>query len=154
MKARDAVAFIGHSLRPVGLDQSVGLQLADGFIVKRTTPQYGPVDGAPYTIVDRIESNAKIVFVASCRIGPEFLSLWDINASTSNRALIVPVGTETETNLYAAALAWIAIATKLGVDGLPVGQAVAAGNVVLQNNGVPESELRFQVIGGTSVRIK
>jgi hypothetical protein len=88
------------------------------------------------------------------RLGNDFLSLWNIDAATTDRALIVPVGTDTETNLYAAARAWRQIVDSLGKQGRTVQQAVDDANFILGTiENVPASVLRFRVIGGANVRL-
>lgn len=153
-KAQDAVGFIGHSVQHPQTGASLGLRLIDAAIVKKTPdPQYG-LPGALNEIVDVIDSNAKVVFIAACELGPLFLSLWNIDDNTTDRALIVPVGSETNTDLFAATIAWKEIVRSLINDRKTVSDAVTSGNFLLQLNGVPASRLRFRVIGGQSVRIR
>ena len=153
-RQQDLVGFIGHSLLTPNPERSVGLKLIDGVIVKRMPPPQIGDPGGLTEIVDRIESKARVIFIGACKLGPEFLSLWDIDQTTTNRALIVPVGSDTNTNLVAAAFVWRVIVDYMGRQGATVQDAVAAGNFKLQLEGVPESELRFQVIGGTGVRLR
>ena len=81
------------------------------------------------------------------------MSLWGIDESTTDRALIVPVGTATATDLHAAALAWIQITKSLAMRRT-VQQAVDDANAILRVSGVPAALRRFGVVGGRNVRIR
>lgn len=145
---RDAVAFIGHSLllEPSG---SVGLVLSGGAIVKQMSPQpIGPFGVENDIRVVQIQTTPKIIFIAACDTRSVFESLWDISASTTNRALIVP--TVPLTDLYWSAQAWRKMADSLS-KGKTVAAAVSDGNAYLAGNQV---NLSFTVIGGSSVRIR
>jgi hypothetical protein len=151
----DAVAFIGHSLTISARPEwnSVGLQLWDGYIVKRMTPDQ-PFGGNTIelnnTIIDTIRVQKKVVFIASCSPGPIFESLFDLGGGVPTRALILPVGDNTQTDLFYSAHAWRLMANALS-RGQTVAQAVEAGNQYLSQN---MQSLRFRVIGKQDVRIR
>ena len=156
-KAQDLVGFIGHSIEypltaehPEWFKTSIGLRLADGTIVKKMSPQFAD-PSLPYDALPSIESNAKVIFVGACRVGELFMSLWNIDDATTDRALIVPDGATVDTDLMAAARAYVRIVQSLAVQGKTVAQAVVDGNNRLAADGF---ELRFRVVGGGSVRIK
>lgn len=86
----------------------------------------------------------------SCKVGPDFLSLWDIDENTANRALIVPTEFNPTGNLLAGSGAWFEMLRALGA-GNTVGQAVAIGNAWLEKS---ENPLRFRVIGSSGVRLR
>lgn len=154
-----ALGFIGHA--PVlGMtdppNTSYGLAFVDKYLVRQHEPQWGHPQGLDKTHVlpGPIPTNAPVIFVAACKPGNTFLELWDIQASTPNRSLIVPVGDHSDTDLYQAAQAWIEILDILSQGGT-VFQAVSRANDVLAN--LIQGPLRFRVIGGDEgrdVRIK
>jgi hypothetical protein len=137
---RGAVAFIGHSvlLPDVG---SVGHEFAD---MSLTLPGYVGLRGEMFNReVSRLRTTARVVFVAACDVKQLYLDLWNFDATSQGQALIVP--TTSDTNLYAASLAWRAIARDLA-QGRTVSEAVAAVNGYM--NSIPDNPLRFELALG------
>lgn len=123
-------------------------------MVKKATPPLqqivSPDPSKINRITERIDSRAKIVFIAACKLGPPFKSLWDITDTTQGRALIVPTDGSIETNLSMASGAWTEISRALS-HGQTAAQAVQAGNLWLQTSG---QTLRFQVVGDGNVKAR
>ena len=90
---------------------SVGLRFTDKSLVKRTSPQqlYFDARGSEpkyNEFIDVLDPKAQVTFIASCEPGTVFRSLWSINESTQDRALVIPEGDEsTSTDLYWSAQA-------------------------------------------------
>ncbi|HSC08396.1 MAG TPA: chitobiase/beta-hexosaminidase C-terminal domain-containing protein [Steroidobacteraceae bacterium] len=150
-KTGNVVAFIGHSVLapPEVGGGSVGLQFRGRYLVKRMEPQvYGAGDPALNEVVDKVESRAKIIFIAACELGERFKSLWGIDENVTDRALIVPQGAGTQADLVHSSGAWLRIAEALA-NGKTASEAVVAANAFLQSQGWV---LRFQVVGGGGVK--
>jgi hypothetical protein len=151
---------------PIRARQS-GIQFFDLDLIKRVgtvleqLPQWvsprGP-DVARY--VDKLSTTAKIVFVASCRVGEEFLSLLNIG---DDRALIVPENPGIDTDLYVSAkYAWPAFVAALS-RGRTIDQAIRAANdscVVANPPDIPDEQKKpvcgvnaivWKKIGGANV---
>lgn len=147
-----AIGFLGHSFLdlncPVGTNppcpkSSVGLWLSDGGTGGQgliATPSLGttqyPVRSYMNAIpVSRIETQAKIVFIAACDTGPVFESLWNIQNGTSGQALIVPIGTDASVIIGHAFSHWEEFVDQL-VNGRNNAQdAVTASNTWLLAQG-------------------
>jgi len=155
-KRVDAIGFVGHSL--VYGEQhptSIGLCFAPSAPNTTTnctvTPDFGLLKapaGTEYTIKDKFPTNAKVIFIGVCDVGPIFESLWNITATTKGQALIVP--TTGDVLLGNAAVAWQVIAQALA-QGNTVQAAVAQGNAYIQQNG---RSGRWMVIGDGNVTIR
>lgn len=154
------VAFIGHSVEESqsGQNHSIGLCFTvnpvgpclDALIKKWEPGDPEPPWGAgPFDReVQRITTQAKIIFVASCNLGEPFKKLWDIDDVTQGRALVV--SPTVETRLDESVIAWMFVAKHL-VQGKTIAQAVAVANQVMENRGRPE---RWEIVGDPNVRIK
>ena len=147
------VAFIGDSVvirndPPGGPPFSAGLHFFDKYLIKYREPidgpQWVPTGQAPENIRReyRLATQAKVVFIASCYIGPEFTDLWGITETTPGRMLIVPVNEDAQTDLLLGAKVWLSIAGSLS-HGLTVGEALRDAN-----EGLPMSQ-QWHRIGGT-----
>jgi hypothetical protein len=166
------VAFIGHSpeiVLPDNTVRSVGLcfWVSDNCIemTPRVDPRYPelaytPIVGA--TLVDKLSTQAKVIFIGECASGPAFQALWDIDENTTQRSLIVPIvdvtkPATTQVNLALAALVWVKIADKL-TSGSTVQQAVSAANAFVDGGNLclhPEQcTTHWKIIGGANVRLK
>ncbi len=158
----DLVAFFGDSIwGPDGQGQltSYGLRLRQKSVVKRWDPQPAdPLDDqlpqkdwTHTKIVDRIESRARIIFVAACTVGPAFMGLWAIDDATPDRVMIVPQDIHAVTNLKDAALTWLDALVYRTNESRRTGRRVSVAwivyhmNTYLQSKGLP---LRFKAIGG------
>jgi hypothetical protein len=106
------------------------------------------------TAVPMIPSQARLVFIASCDVGNELKTWWNIDSNT-NRFLIVPnIQVYQLTDLYWGAQAWKLIAQLLRT-GYTVAEAVAGANQMLVNNG--RANQQYIVVGrngGAGVRIR
>ena len=72
--------------------------------------------------------------LATCFVGEEILSLFDVTAGTADKMLIVPENPNVTTDLvYAARFGWPTIANELSL-GHTVGQAIAKANECLPIN--------------------
>lgn len=157
-----AFVVIGHAeMDPqVTGNPSVGLVMSNGGVMKVTTPLqvYHQTNGSPdpssTTIIETIPSQARIVFVSSCKVGTGFEQWWNIGSNT-NRFLIVPDNHGILlTDLYAGAVAWFTILNALE-DGATVADAVGAANTLLNPNG-GSSNGTYKVIGrngGVGIRV-
>ncbi len=131
------VAFIGHSVSipddPPGRPRfSAGMSFFDKDLIKLREPVDGPQwvgkRGEAYAHREwRLASQAKIVFIASCYIGPEFQDLWGITDTTPGRMLIVPVDQNAQTDLLLGGKVWLSIADSLR-RGQTIGQALSTAN--------------------------
>lgn len=152
-----AVAFIGHSYDialqpPQSGISSVGLcffgtDMNSLPCLAKSLPQ-GQSYPANVTPIDKIRTEARIIFVASCALGDTFESLWDINQATNGRALVV--STNETVDLVHASRAWIEMATELA-SGKNISSAVEGTNSYMASLGLSE---RWEVVGDGSVRIK
>jgi len=158
------VGFIGHSFdvaaQPSGAEISVGLLFGSSALVR--TPDHNNPD-LNYTItngtnpiqVTQINTQAKVVFVGSCFIGPIFEALWNITPSTKGQALIVPIGSQAVILGHALA-AWENILDDLVNKHMTVGDAVNQTNSYLPttlDNNLNHPAEQYQVIGDASVKI-
>lgn len=121
---RDALAFVGHSRyffsQSLG-DYSIGICLIDllnPVLVHCLDKQ--PVPGDPYGFSDlppgdewipKLNSEAKVVFIAACDLTDIFKRFVDINSNTTGRALVV--STSETTYLGTASQFWTIVATDL-----------------------------------------
>jgi hypothetical protein len=160
------VGFIGHSIERADLNTTVGLQFSDRDLIKQRLPLLGEQwTGNPpgrEFYVDKIHSQAKIIFVGSCFLGADFLSLWDITASTPDRVLVVPENPNLTADLYVSAkFAWPAFSAALS-RGKTVDEAIVAANdscVVQHDPDNPNdarpicgiSAVTWRKVGGTNV---
>jgi hypothetical protein len=124
---------------------------------------YIPAAGAE--LVDKLHTDATIMFFAACALRPSFLQpgqegpflqMWDRSRTITNpRAKALIVSNSTATHLALAARVWVAIAAKLAA-GETVGDAVTEVNgdsslfVDPDGNMFPE---RWEVVGDPSIRI-
>jgi hypothetical protein len=150
---------------PTGVrDFSVGVQLFDQDLIKQQSP---PEQGGPQWLnlnrclsnpnlpvqsedcvtyartfarwVDKIYSHAKVIVLATCFVGEEILSLFDVTLNTKDKMLIVPENPSLMTDLvYAAQFGWPTIANELSL-GHTVGEAIKKANQCLpvNDNGTP-----------------
>jgi hypothetical protein len=134
----EVVAFIGHGAfaDDISPETSIGLQFFDRDLLKRENPFFplgqrqwvGP-RGASYGVwVDKVRTHAKIIFIfiSSCLVGPQFLSLWDLPAGG---AIIYSQRTDSYTPLNWGAESWKIIALQLSY-GATVSTAVNAANSI------------------------
>jgi hypothetical protein len=104
--------------------------------------------------IDRIDTKAKVIFVASCKLGAAFKSLWDIQEGTIGRALVVPTSESEETDFGFAIDAWNEMLSNLlDTTDNTLQIAVDTANFLLQRSQVATS-LRFQIIGDPNVKIQ
>lgn len=103
-----------------------------------------------------LSTNAIIVFIGACRIGPPFKLLWNINEQTTGKALIFPSVSQ-EVYRGHAVTAWANILDELVNGGKTVGDAVKDTDAYLLTltdvNGKKVTE-QWQVIGDSSVKFK
>lgn len=129
----DALVFLGHSQLEAGEhSQSVGLRFASP---NAEMPWYNEVlmpfpydplfSGGIQRNVERIETDAKVVFIGSCHLGPKFKQLWAINENTIGQALVT--SPTPDTRLGVAAEAWILLLARLN-NGEDLATAVASVN--------------------------
>jgi hypothetical protein len=170
-----AIGFLGHSLldrycpggpnSPCLYTYSVGLLLSDGGTASQAlvattslgTAQYPVHTYANATAVSQIETQAKVVFIAACDIGPVFESLWNIQTGTTNQALIVPVETENDIIIGHTFKYWEQLLNQLTNGSSSVQSAVTYSNAWLLSQGTdidnqPITE-QWQIIGGGNVKI-
>jgi hypothetical protein len=124
-----AVGFIGHSAYVTTSPYySVGLCFYDNCIQLRPNQTYNYTPLGTPVLVDKIQTNAKVFFDASCYVGPAFESLFKLS---KGHALICPSsknpGVESQggANLFAGKDAWLYLATYL-VEGKTVTESVNA----------------------------
>jgi hypothetical protein len=162
-----AVGFIGHSVDVGDNDvnpttfTSIGLSLADANQVLVLPPN----PRTPFTIPEyansitttRIQTEAKVVFIGSCFIGPDFQSLWNIGPSTKGQVMVVPTSAGSSVILGHALVAWDRLLDDLVLQHMTVGSAVTDTNTYLKSlppdvNGNPITE-QWQPVGDSSVKI-
>jgi hypothetical protein len=165
-KPRDALAFVGHSkeYRDANLNlYSVGLCFSDASngvltpcLIKEPEPAdfyYGTQrEPPPNEYVPKLESQAKVVFVAACALTDVFKRFINIHEVTRGRALVV--STSPETLLGTASQFWTFVASDLA-NGLTVGTAVDNATQWFANHpreGIPLPS--YVIIGDRNVRIK
>jgi hypothetical protein len=90
------VAFIGHGIQgsfTPYVGHNVGLTFGDRSLMVKTEPQATPGPGSMYGInywvAQKLQTHATVVFVAACWIHSELINLFDIDADTPDRALVV-----------------------------------------------------------------
>ena len=150
-----AIGFIGHANPYAG--QAIGLCFNPGAPNTPTnctvTSAYKllkPPLGYQYTIVDKFPTNASVVFIAACEVGPVLKSLWGIDESSQGQALIVPTPKSgAAVFLGHAATAWLTILDAL-TKGSNVHDAVDQANTAMKKQGFAE---RWENIGGNNVTI-
>lgn len=111
---------------------SVALRFFDYDLIKRENPFFplgqkqwvGPRGAAYGMWVDKVRTHAKIIFISSCLVGAEFLSLWDV---PQGGAIIYSQRTDNLTPLNWGAESWKIIAIQLS-NGATVSTAVNAAN--------------------------
>jgi hypothetical protein len=169
-----AVGFIGHSLltgnihaiTPECITYSVGLKLYDENLAadpSNATPDCPVENYANSVPVQKLQTQAHIIFIAACDIGPVFKNLWNIHdtvngqGGTKGQALVVPVGEENTVTLGHAVTYWDRLLFDLVVKHMQLGPAVDESNayfLTLGNdvNGKPITE-QWKVIGDGDVTI-
>jgi hypothetical protein len=161
-----AYVVIAHALLdPDPSRPSAGIRTTDGVVVMPRSPQ--PVDpsdtGKPEaqwtrtTVVPALPSKSRIVFIASCKVGPEFEAWWNIDANV-DRYLIAPdLDKGDQIDLYWGAQTWLNIALKLADVTVSLKEAVdyANGRLPRDQNNVPINTYRvYGHNGGVGVYIK
>lgn len=162
-----ALGFAGHSVdyqNSQNVLYSVGLNFSNAVpndllvLPPDNDPTY-PIPTVPNsTMRAQISTDAKVVFLGSCFIVPNFQTWWNITPSTQHRALIVPVRQgNSPVYLGHASSAWAYILQDLfGPGHLTVGEAVKHTNNILatlrneQNHPIQE---RWEVIGDGNVKL-
>jgi hypothetical protein len=181
---RDALALITHSyLEPVpagpppfdGISYSIGLKFADAFLIRspdstQTWLNYGSSfpanpdqNGNFFVFLPQVNTNAKVIFIGACDVLHDVLTgLWNINAQTQGRALVVPdlvasnLANAGLVDLWHATNVWEHKATGL-LAGQTLQQAVDAANAWLLVSGIPTATHpaeTWKIIGDPSVRLK
>jgi hypothetical protein len=168
-KPLDVFGFIGHSfeMSSQGQTTSVGLCF---YIKDSTNPQYKHdciVQHDYFSLFDptldvnipikpedvtKLKTRPKVIFIAACLTQETFKKLWDIDNTTTDRALIVPKINSVDAgsvNLLWGATAWTAILDSL-LKGDSVSVAKDAGNAAALPKG---SLFTWEVIGGQNVTI-
>ena len=125
----DAITFFGHSVIQAG-QGSVGLWFptADPSSTTQVALLGSPAVLPSYPhrrIVPKIATQARVVFIGSCENGPAFRSLWDIDQSTPDRALVTSPTPNVRQGV--AAEAWLIIFRDL-VAGASLQSAVQHAN--------------------------
>jgi hypothetical protein len=133
-----AFGFMGHSAVELASDRSnfsVGLILADHPLQASTDLSEPPYIITQYTPdavqVKRIDTQAKVVFMAACDIGPVFEKLWNITNGTTGQVLVVPVGDETQVRGGHAVAYWGQLLYELIVNHENAGVAINTANKLL-----------------------
>jgi hypothetical protein len=124
-----AVGFIGHSwlsgqlpygsiglsFDPSGRSCNASMKPNEGPLIKQTGTIVKVEDSCgnvvPARLWPRIETQARVIFVAACALTDVFRSLWDIDMGTDDKALLVTE--DNHTNLAFAKDVWREIAGQL-----------------------------------------
>ena len=162
-----AVGFIGHSVdvqipnsSPAQF-YSVGLSfnLANEVLVlpPNSNPPFPVPAYANSTTTTQILTQAKVVFIGACFIGPTFQSIWNINNQTTGKAMIVLQNPYSTTYLGHALTTWAHLLDDLILLHMNVQAAVNETNAYLLTlppdvNNHPVTE-QWQVIGDGNVKI-
>lgn len=154
-KPLSAIGFIGHSLDDVNAQNqvySVGLGFFDKSLAAapNNDPQFPVHQYANTVTTPQIQTEAKVVFIGSCFIGPPFLSLWNIQSGTTGKALIVPQGSS-QVLLGHALTAWAHLLDDLILKQQKVQDAVSETNQFLR--GLPGVTEQWQIVGDGNVKI-
>jgi hypothetical protein len=153
-----AIGFIGHSVDVQVGDTnqfySVGLSfnLANEVLVLPPNPN-PPFPVPQYqnsTTTAQIQTQAKIVFIGACFIGPTFQSIWNINGQTLGRAMVVPQSSQVI--LGHAVVAWGHLLDDLILQHMKVQDAVNETNKYLLT--LPGVTEQWQVVGDGNVKIE
>jgi hypothetical protein len=100
----------------------------------------------------QINTEARVVFIGACDVGPIFKNLWNIQTGTTGHALIVPSTEEAKVLLGHAATYWTHLLFDLVVQHMKVQAAVTESNQWLISLGSAYTE-QWQVIGDGNVTI-
>lgn len=164
----ELVGVIAHAVERPDDHKSVGLSLYDLDLIKRRNDGFGPqwVGSRGEAVafrVDKVSTTAKIIFVGSCFVGPDFLSLFNMTENTPDRVMIVPTNPNVTTDLFVSAkYAWPAFVRALS-QGKSIDQAIveADNSCVVENPpGTPPDQIRpvcginaikWRRIGGANV---
>ena len=84
------VGFIGHSIEDPNTGLSVGICFADSNCLVEKGANITAPQGLTLVPYLQVPSQSAVLFFASCNAGSAFDSLWGIQSSTKQRALIVP----------------------------------------------------------------
>jgi hypothetical protein len=146
------LACIDGGAPPCGAEYSIGLQLSDGtpggkngFIASPAmgTSQYpvapACVQGKSFPIchpnavsaTSAIQTQARVIFIGACDIGPVFENLWNISSNTTGQALIVPTTSDELVVIGHGIAEWDAIINLMMNKHQTVFQAVKAANQLL-----------------------
>jgi hypothetical protein len=163
-----AIGFLGDSFFITGNSNipnfSVGLAFqVDGTALVRPSlptdnPQYSTNDST-LQVIDSpsFVTQARVVFVAACYIGPSFEQLWNINSGTIGQVLIVPSNPNSQILMGHAFTAWEELTFDMAVQGMTAQAAVNETNTFLatqhDNLGNPLNE-RYTFIGDGNVKLK
>jgi hypothetical protein len=152
-----AVAFIGDSFLITNPTTnrmfSIGLYLFDRAFAKTGNFQ---LSSSPLRL-SQVPNQARVIFIASCDVGREFISLWGPLPSDGKRALIVPTTAVLNNpsagpvDLLHAKTAWLIIAEKMMVEGTTAAAAVQAANDFMMANFFGE---RWKVVGDDNATLK
>jgi hypothetical protein len=155
-----AVGYVGHSYEPQGT--SVGICFAindssqpqwtsDCIIQSSQRGLFNPGTEVKPEYVDKISTQAKVIYIAACATDTIFRLLWDTTDGTKGKAIILPNATTRSqpVNLVHGAVVWQIVAYHLS-QGETVQASVAAGNVVANSQNFNE---RWTFIGDGNVRI-
>jgi hypothetical protein len=171
----NAIGFIGHSVEDVNSNNvvySVGLDFSlDSPNNLLVLPPSAPLDSFTHSldaqypvrsysggtlVKSPLNTDASVIFIGACHIGPPFKMLWNINDQTSGKVLIVP-SVSGEVLLGHAVTAWARILGDLINKRMTVGDAVAETNSwLLQQTDVKGQKVteQWQTVGDKNVILR
>ncbi len=108
-------------------------------------------EGADYHGVTRITTQARVVFIGACFIGPAFEQLWNINNQSVGQVMIVPSNPSATVSLGYAFVAWEEFLYDMTVKGMTAQAAVQETNTYLPTVGITQP---YTWIGDGNVKLK